>query len=131
MTQHANNYSRMFEECAEERDHLAQCLKFARTTMAVVANNANLRGVEHRSLVAEVKRIEAALSAGKEVEAPGPASAVKLCVACRTLHPLDHFDKAAPDFPTRDGLNCNCRKSVAERGYRLMRLPNGKVEPRP
>lgn len=60
-----------------------------------------------------------------------PAPAVKLCVACRTLHPLDHFDKAAHDFPTRDGLNCNCRKSVAERGYRLMRLPNGKVEPRP
>ena len=63
MTQHANNYSRMFEECAEERDHLAQCLKFARTTMAVVANNANLRGVEYRSLVTEVKRIDAALSA--------------------------------------------------------------------
>lgn len=63
MTQHANNYSLMFEECAEERDHLAQCLKFARTTMAVVANNANLRGVEYRSLVTEVKRIDAALSA--------------------------------------------------------------------
>ena len=68
MTQHANNYSRMFEECAEERDHLAQCLKFARTTMAVVADNANLRGVEYRSLVTEVKRIDAALSAGKEGE---------------------------------------------------------------
>ena len=63
MTQHANNYSRMFEECAEERDHLAQCLKFVRTTMAVVANNANLRGVEYRSLVTEVKRIDAALAA--------------------------------------------------------------------
>ena len=63
MTQHANNYSLMFEECAEERDHLAQCLKFARTTMAVVANNANLRGVEYRSLVTEVKRIDAALAA--------------------------------------------------------------------
>lgn len=47
----------------EERDHLAQCLKFARTTMAVVANNANLRGVEYRSLVTEVKRIDAALAA--------------------------------------------------------------------
>lgn len=59
----ADNYAKMFEECAEERDHLAQCLKFARTTMAVVANNANLRGVEYRSLVTEVKRIDAALSA--------------------------------------------------------------------
>ena len=63
MTQHANNYSLMFEECAEERDHLAQCLKFARTTMAVIADNANLRGVEYRSLVTEVKRIDAALAA--------------------------------------------------------------------
>lgn len=76
----------------------------------------------------ELEQIDASLAG---LEAPGPAPAVKLCVACRTLHPLDHFDKAAPDFPTRDGLNCNCRKSAAEKGYRLMRLPNGKVEPRP
>jgi len=65
----ADNYSRMFEECAEERDQLARCLKFARTTIAVVADNANLRGVEHRSLIAEVKRIDAVLaSIGKEPE---------------------------------------------------------------
>ena len=65
MTQHANNYAKMFEECAEERDHLAQCLKFARTTMAVVADNANLRGVEYRSLIAEIKRIDAKLASLK------------------------------------------------------------------
>lgn len=46
-----------------ERNQLAKCLKFARTTMSVVADNANLRGVEHRSLISEVKRIDAALSA--------------------------------------------------------------------
>lgn len=49
----------------DERDHLAQCLKFARTTMAVVANNANLRGVEYRSLIAEIKRIDAKLASLK------------------------------------------------------------------
>ena len=52
----------------EDRNQLAKCLKFARTTMSVVADNANLRGVEHRSLIAEVNRIDAALSAGKEGE---------------------------------------------------------------
>lgn len=61
----ADNYAKMFEECAEDRDHLAQCLKFARTTMAVVANNANLRGVEYRSLIAEIKRIDAKLASLK------------------------------------------------------------------
>lgn len=60
-----------------------------------------------------------------------PARTLKLCVACRTHHPVDHFDKAAADFPTRDGLQYNCRESVAKHDYRLMRLPNGKVEPRP
>lgn len=58
-----DSFQRVGIRAMEERDHLAQCLKFARTTMAVVANNANLRGVEYRSLVTEVKRIDAALSA--------------------------------------------------------------------
>lgn len=56
---------------------------------------------------------------------------VKLCVACRTHHPVDHFDKAAADFPTRDGLNYNCRASKAGNPYRLIRMPNGKVEAKP
>jgi hypothetical protein len=60
-----------------------------------------------------------------------PMPTLKLCVACRTHHPVDHFDKAAPDFPTRDGLNYNCRASKAGNPYRLMRMPNGKVEAKP
>jgi hypothetical protein len=40
---------------------LVECLKFARATMATVAENANLRRVEHRSLMSEVKRIDAKL----------------------------------------------------------------------
>ena len=64
----AGGYANDNARLRTERDHLAQCLKFARTTMAVVANNANLRGVEYRSLVTEVKRIDAAVSAGKEGE---------------------------------------------------------------
>lgn len=101
----------------QQRDQLAGLLR-------MIAS----RGLSPVLTEHELEQIDASLAG---LEAPGPALAVKLCVACRTLHPLDHFDKAAPDFPTRDGLNCNCRKSVAERGYRLMRLPNGKVEPRP
>ncbi len=62
-----DSFQRVGIRAMEERDHLAQCLKFARTTMAVVANNANLRGVEYRSLVTEVKRIDAALASGHEV----------------------------------------------------------------
>ena len=53
---------------------------------------------------------------------------LKLCVACKTLHTVDKFGTASPDFPTRDGLQYNCKESVARRGYRLMRMPNGKVE---
>ena len=60
-----------------------------------------------------------------------PVPTLKLCVACKTHHPVDHFDKAAPDFPTRDGLNYNCRDSKAGNPYRLMRMPNGKVEAKP
>lgn len=53
----------------------------------------------------------------------------KLCVPCQTHHPLSHFDKAPPEFPTRDGYNYNCRKSVKKRGYKkLQRLPTGRVE---
>ncbi len=46
------------DKCAE----LIQCLRYARTTMATVAEGANLRGVEYRSLISEVKRIDDHLS---------------------------------------------------------------------
>lgn len=55
--------------------------------------------------------------------------ATRICVACNTCHPLDHFDQTSPDFPTRDGLQYNCRASLASATYRLERLPNGRVEP--
>lgn len=54
-----SDYAALDAEC----EKLAQCLKFARTTMAVVADNANLRGVEYRSLMSEIKRIDDLLSA--------------------------------------------------------------------
>lgn len=50
------------DQVAEPDAELVACLKFARTTMAVVADNANLRGVEYRSLIAEIKRIDAKLA---------------------------------------------------------------------
>lgn len=55
-------------QLAEPDAELVACLKFARTTMAVVADNANLRGVEYRSLIAEIKRIDAKLASLKGVE---------------------------------------------------------------
>ncbi len=65
MTQHANNYSRMFEECAEERDQqdqriceLASHLEFAVTMLTVAGLAGN----------AQVAAMRAALSAGKEGE---------------------------------------------------------------
>jgi hypothetical protein len=57
-----DGYARMFEEEAARNADLVQCLKFARATMATVAENANLRGVENRSLMSEVKRIDAKLA---------------------------------------------------------------------
>lgn len=53
---------------------------------------------------------------------------LRICVACRTYHPISHFDTAPSSFPTRDGLNFNCRESVERDGWpRLVRLPNGRV----
>lgn len=49
------------DQVTEPDAELVACLKFARTTMAVVADNANLRGVEYRSLITEIKRIDAKL----------------------------------------------------------------------
>lgn len=57
-----------------------------------------------------------------------PPEPKRICVACRTYHPLSDFDKASPGFPTRDGLNFNCRASVARDGLpKLVRLENGRV----
>lgn len=61
-----DSHQRACIRAMEDRNQPAKCLKFARTTMSVVADNANLRGVEHRSLIAEVNRIDSALSAGKD-----------------------------------------------------------------
>lgn len=53
----------------------------------------------------------------------------RICTACSAYHPRSEFDPAAPDFPTRDGLQFNCRRSVAARGGpKYRRLPNGRVE---
>lgn len=53
----------------------------------------------------------------------------RICTACNAYHPLSEFDPASPDFPTRDGLQFNCRKSVAARGGpKYRRLPSGRVE---
>ena len=66
MTQHANNYSRMFEECAEERDKQAQrigelegLLRSSRKHVAYAADHCEQAGMELDS-------IDAALSAGKD-----------------------------------------------------------------
>lgn len=53
---------------------------------------------------------------------------MKLCTVCRSYHPLDHFDKASPEFPTRDGLQLVCRKVTASRDWKLARVEGGKVE---
>jgi len=53
---------------------------------------------------------------------------LRICVACRAYHPLSCFDKAPASFPTRDGMNFNCRESVEKAGLpRLIRLENGRV----
>jgi hypothetical protein len=52
----------LYTSPAKPDAELVACLKFARATMATVAENANLRGVEHRSLMSEVKRIDAKLA---------------------------------------------------------------------
>ena len=53
---------------------------------------------------------------------------MKLCTVCRNYHPLDHFDKASHEFPTRDGLQLVCRKVTASRDWKLARAEGGKVE---
>lgn len=57
-----------------------------------------------------------------------PDVPMKLCVACKGHHPFDHFDKASPEFPTRDGYQYNCRESVKDSPVFFYRAENGKVE---
>lgn len=54
---------------------------------------------------------------------------MKLCVACQAHHPRSAFAQAHPEFPTRDGLNYNCKASTAD-SPRWMRLPNGRIQVR-
>lgn len=63
------------ESLAAQCDQFKKCLKYARTTMAVIADNAKLRGVEYRSLMSEVSRIDAALAEVKPCpESPAPTT---------------------------------------------------------
>ena len=61
MTQNANNYSRMFEECAEERDQQAQ--RICELEGLLYEASGELRTDRHHGLG---PRIDAALSAGKD-----------------------------------------------------------------
>lgn len=54
---------------------------------------------------------------------------MKLCVACKAHHPRSEFAPAHPEFPTRDGLNYNCKASTVD-SPRWMRLPNGRIQVR-
>ena len=61
MTQHANNYSSMFEECAEERDQQAQRIGELKGLL-----RSCLPALSDGGCAALANRIDAALSAGKE-----------------------------------------------------------------
>lgn len=72
MTQHANNYSRMFEECAEERDQQARrigelegLLLRVQVSLSLDDTEWGYSGAEKYKLLADIR---AALSAGKEGE---------------------------------------------------------------
>ena len=72
MTQHANNYSRMFEECAEERDQQAQrigelegLLLRVQVSLSLDDTEWGYSGAEKYKLLADIR---AAMSAGKEGE---------------------------------------------------------------
>ena len=70
MTQHANNYSRMFEERAEERDQHAQRIGELEGLLREVHGwiDESARVYRHNSTSVMLYRIDAALSAGKEGE---------------------------------------------------------------
>ena len=63
MTQHANNYSRMFEECAEELDQHAQRIGELEGLL-----RSCLPALSDGGCAALANRIDSALSAGKEGE---------------------------------------------------------------
>ena len=63
---HVRAMWKRMESLAAQCDQLEKRLKYARKTMAVIADNAKLRGVEYRSLMSEVSHIDAALAAGKD-----------------------------------------------------------------
>lgn len=72
MTQHANNYSRMFEECAEERDQQAQrigelegLLMRVQVSLSLDDTEWGYSGAEKYKLLADIRT---AMSAGKEGE---------------------------------------------------------------
>ena len=77
MTQHANNYSRMFEECAEERDQQARrigelegLLREVAATLAWIAHG-ECRAIHDGPIMPSQMALDAAkaaLSAGKEGE---------------------------------------------------------------
>lgn len=102
-------------------------------------HRADIMSAEIERLRGEVERYKSQVveEAGKVLNLAGenarlrasiPQPDWKLCTACREMHPRDRFDKAHPDFPTRDGLNLICREAADKRGYRLHRRPDGKVE---
>lgn len=70
MTQHANNYSRMFEECSEERDHQAKrigelegLLLRVQVSLSLDDTEWGYSGAEKYKLLADIRT---ALSAGKD-----------------------------------------------------------------
>lgn len=72
MTQHANNYSRMFEECAEERDQQAKrigelegLLLRVQVSLSLDDTEWGYSGAEKYKLLADIR---ATMSAGKEGE---------------------------------------------------------------
>lgn len=94
---------------------------------AMVRELARLRRETHRLAVALEEATDEHLRLAGALELQD-RSDWKLCTACRALHPRSDFDPAHPDFPTRDGLQQTCRTAAAAHGYRLRRLPDGKVE---
>lgn len=87
------------------------------------ARDWNTYSARERGMVRELAGLRRQLRAAQEARHDW-----KLCTACRQLHPRSEFDPAHPDFPTRDGLQQTCRTAAAAKGYRLRRLPGGKVE---
>lgn len=70
-------------------------------------------GMPHDSVEAIVRIARVALESG--------SGSGRLCTGCNHYLPPERFEKAHPDFPTRDGYNFKCKGCATP--YRLKRDP--------